>query len=229
MDPVFIKSAKNGRFYKYEYTNKTKNIHPCSRHRLDLSQLFLNFGSRAKCSWNDIRINQKLIPTPGSTNQDLPSISGRCRTRSNTATARKSFTGELEFSDIISDFYLAWFASWVICIKIHGCFVICILSNLHQHSWVICTNYDWFPCSETSSRKTYCWTWRESLRLRTLGGPSMHQVPGSKYLVFAMNFLYTLFISMLTPTLQACHYVRYLGLPSPRDDWGKHSRRQGLV
>ena len=28
MDPVFIKSAKNGRFYKYEYTNKTKNIHP---------------------------------------------------------------------------------------------------------------------------------------------------------------------------------------------------------
>ena len=28
MDPFFIKSANNGIFYKYEYTNKTKNIHP---------------------------------------------------------------------------------------------------------------------------------------------------------------------------------------------------------
>ena len=115
-----------------------------------------------------------------------PCTSARWQTRLPTATARKSFTGELEFSDIISDFYLAWFASWVICIKIHGCFVICILSNFHHDSWVICINYDWFPCSETSNRKTCCWTWRESSRLRTLGGPSMHPVPGSKHLVFAM-------------------------------------------
>ena len=34
----------------------------------------------------------------------------------------------------------------------------------------------------------------------------------------AVNFLYTLFISMLTHTPQACYYVRHLGLPSPRDD-----------
>ena len=34
MDPVFfIKSAKNGSFYKYQYTNKRKNIHPWSRYQ----------------------------------------------------------------------------------------------------------------------------------------------------------------------------------------------------
>ena len=58
-------------------------------------------------------------------------------------------------------------------------------------------DYEWFPSSETSSPKTCCWTWRESSRLRTLGGPSMRLVPGSKHMVFALSFLFTLFISML--------------------------------
>ena len=58
-------------------------------------------------------------------------------------------------------------------------------------------DYEWFPSSETSSPKTCCWTWRESSRLRTLGGPSMRLVPGSKHMVFALSFLSTLFISML--------------------------------